>query len=595
MSKSELMKSFIADVKKKQASPAYKKKKYEEQKEIWVDIGDQRECPDCRPLGGRIETRKYWNDTGRPRSRDTVCKSNCRCQLFPVQGTLTDLLTKRIKLIDQVTSEYMGKVFVDKMSGNTLLLKDFEKVNGLSKLPFKKIKELENLIWKYKTFTWENPLPKEYFKLADVQKQIDWLKNVLPDIGPGTDWSKLHIIDKTELAIKGKLPSEERKLLESKLEELSNSVPLWSELTEEQKITKAMYDLELDHFLVSRSFDELSLKNKKILIKKILSGQIDDPPVRNLIEKKMHELEILDPGSWSSLEFSDKIDIAIKTIHEDKTAILAWNKMTKAERIKLLQSGASKGEIRLLYHLARKKLKKEFPDLWINKFDETERVKLAYEELLKIMGKSKKYKPAKKITKLSMIDQSIQDHIDAMKTYNSTGASILEKKAVRIYTDAFYDPVNSYLRGQGNDLPESGKSIIANIRNYLKKAPKYSGDVYRGFSLTEKGLSEFLAKTKPGNIVTLKGFTSTTTSRAEAKAVALNHMESRDDKIVMGLMTIRSKNGVSVREISVYPGEDEILFLDSTKFRVTSVKDLTKKKKGESEREGLILVNMEEI
>lgn len=145
-------------------------------KEVWIDIGDKRECPDCKALSGKVETPAYWDETGRPRSRNTVCGGNCRCMLVPEVG---DDNFDREKLIDQVVDEYMGKVIIDKAHGgrNTVILKDFEKVEGLSTLPYSRIVELENLIFEYKKDG--KTLPAEYYILADVDKQIEWLGNHL--------------------------------------------------------------------------------------------------------------------------------------------------------------------------------------------------------------------------------------------------------------------------------------------------------------------------------------------------------------------------------------------------------------------------------
>ena len=143
----------------------------------WIDIGDAKECPDCKALGGRTEPEDYWNRTGRPRERNNICGDSCRCMLAEEITDEKKLNEERDRLIDQAVDEYMNKsIVVDTKEGgyNTMLLKDFEQIKGMTTLPYSKIAELEELIYQYKAKG--AVLPREYYSLADVQKQINWLK-----------------------------------------------------------------------------------------------------------------------------------------------------------------------------------------------------------------------------------------------------------------------------------------------------------------------------------------------------------------------------------------------------------------------------------
>ena len=72
-------------------------------------------CPDCIDLHGRVETRAYWEQTGLPNSRGTICETrgSCHCDLLPM--TLDNFekastLTKPIQLQKKKIIQYRKKV-----------------------------------------------------------------------------------------------------------------------------------------------------------------------------------------------------------------------------------------------------------------------------------------------------------------------------------------------------------------------------------------------------------------------------------------------------------------------------------------------------
>jgi len=144
-------------------------------KEEWITIGDNKVCRDCQALSGRIEDSKYWDLTGRPRQRETLCDGSCRCMLFPVEEKTTEF----DKVLDEVIDEYMKGVVIDKTTGGKIVhikLDEFSEIAGVADVSYELIDKLEKMIVEWKILNGYQKLPDEYFELADIKKQIKWLE-----------------------------------------------------------------------------------------------------------------------------------------------------------------------------------------------------------------------------------------------------------------------------------------------------------------------------------------------------------------------------------------------------------------------------------
>lgn len=85
-------------------------KDIEYKKEIWV-ARLVNTCKDCLKLHGKVATSEYWNSTGRPNERNTICTryGTCHCVLLPyVDGMETKVkepITLAKKKIAQIEKE----------------------------------------------------------------------------------------------------------------------------------------------------------------------------------------------------------------------------------------------------------------------------------------------------------------------------------------------------------------------------------------------------------------------------------------------------------------------------------------------------------
>ena len=49
----------------------------------WVTVSGNP-CPQCDDRQGEVETLKFWQDAGFPKSGFSVCQDNCKCVILPV-------------------------------------------------------------------------------------------------------------------------------------------------------------------------------------------------------------------------------------------------------------------------------------------------------------------------------------------------------------------------------------------------------------------------------------------------------------------------------------------------------------------------------
>lgn len=119
------------------------------------------------------------------------------------------------------------------------------------------------------------------------------------------------------------------------------------------------------------------------------------------------------------------------------------------------------------------------------------------------------------------------------------------------YTAVQYRYLNSYLRSS-SVKDESTEVLISTLNRSLEKLPDYVGIVKRGISIYPGSEIDF----KEGNVVTFKGFTST------------SRLASFDGDYQL---VINSLHGKDISPISLEKHEAEVLFKSNSKFKVTKI------------------------
>lgn len=153
--------------------------------------------------------------------------------------------------------------------------------------------------------------------------------------------------------------------------------------------------------------------------------------------------------------------------------------------------------------------------------------------------------------------QKLQRIIDLGKKHGdevrSRPAALTQKDldALKDYTGPGYQELNNALRA--GTVDPSQQARINAIEQALGKLPNHQGPVFRGTDLP----SDVLAQYKPGEVITEKAFTSTSTASTQAFPGSTQ-------------FTILSKSGKDVSQYSQYPGEQEILFPPGARFEIVS-------------------------
>jgi hypothetical protein len=125
--------------------------------------------------------------------------------------------------------------------------------------------------------------------------------------------------------------------------------------------------------------------------------------------------------------------------------------------------------------------------------------------------------------------------------------------ALADYTGSGHADLNDALRSDTLDASQHAR--VEALNKALEKLPSHSGPVVRGTNLPR----DVLAQYQPGATVTESAFTSTTKNPAVAQSPAFaGNVEFR----------ILSSTGRDVSSVSVYPGEQEVVFPAGTNFYV---------------------------
>lgn len=148
-----------------------------------------------------------------------------------------------------------------------------------------------------------------------------------------------------------------------------------------------------------------------------------------------------------------------------------------------------------------------------------------------------------------------------------------EKAAIYLYTDNTAHYLNRYLRGEWVP-PEEFLQQLELYSDLLSSAlgkaiAKYTGIAYRGLALPREEINEFANIMAAGLTKVLDAFTSATDNEPSAYNFACMAAAQKDKFPV--ILSIHSKHGVDITELSVYSFEREILFDKGLELSITQV------------------------
>jgi len=132
--------------------------------------------------------------------------------------------------------------------------------------------------------------------------------------------------------------------------------------------------------------------------------------------------------------------------------------------------------------------------------------------------------------------------------------------ALRDYTSPMtHEALNQALRQDAGAAAPAVQQQAENLSSALAKIPPYSGEVYRGVSLSDAELAAASRRYLPGNVITEHAFTSATMDRGLSFPGRLR-------------FEIISKTGRPIADYSLAAMEQEIVFDQGTQFQVVEAR-----------------------
>jgi len=178
------------------------------------------------------------------------------------------------------------------------------------------------------------------------------------------------------------------------------------------------------------------------------------------------------------------------------------------------------------------------------------------------------------LKQLGIAEDRIKEYIKTLNEKNlNSSLTRTESISLHAYSDSAYKEINKALRACTSDLAEL-RLIIATINSALAKLPDYVGKVYRKTNIPPEVLENYF----PGKIIEDAGFVSAS-------------LEINNEIHAPHLFTILSLHGKLISDFSLYDYEKEVLFSNSTRFRITDRQEI----KCESNNQVCFHITMQEL
>ena len=147
--------------------------------------------------------------------------------------------------------------------------------------------------------------------------------------------------------------------------------------------------------------------------------------------------------------------------------------------------------------------------------------------------------------------------------------------AIRVFTGSDFAEIR---RQEAGNPSGKYKETIKAVNNYLNKAPKFDGQIYRGLTFEDTAKrNEFIKKIEQNNFKNnaMSSFSS---------SLSVSDSFSRPKRSVI-ISVKNNKSGVSIRNISAIPKEDEVLCPKDVQYKVLSKRT----------KNGVVHIEVEEI
>lgn len=144
-------------------------------------------------------------------------------------------------------------------------------------------------------------------------------------------------------------------------------------------------------------------------------------------------------------------------------------------------------------------------------------------------------------------------------------------ESVKAYSGSYYDDIRSY---QANGKPPSAKDKADAIEDFIAKSPKWDGGpLYRGIDIDKNTAEAIIAGIKSGKAISQNGMSSWSTKKDVAESFAHTYGGSYNASIIF--KTSSAKSGTSIKHLSKFPNEAEVIVSSKATWKATKVTETT--------------------
>jgi hypothetical protein len=144
-------------------------------------------------------------------------------------------------------------------------------------------------------------------------------------------------------------------------------------------------------------------------------------------------------------------------------------------------------------------------------------------------------------------------------------ASEARESMAAIYT---YTMASDTIRESDKTNPKDPE--VQAIYKFLQKAPKYKGEVYRGVKLPDQdSFNQFIDRFQVGKTNELKAMSSFSSSLDVAKRFS----KKGQGKYPVVIYVASNHSGTSIKKLSNYPNENEVLVPKGAKYRTLKIEN----------------------
>ncbi len=176
--------------------------------------------------------------------------------------------------------------------------------------------------------------------------------------------------------------------------------------------------------------------------------------------------------------------------------------------------------------------------------------------------------------------ESKRNHLpeDRLAIYSKTTANglkdalLAEDTGVDLTTAAkMRKALGAYSDGKYKEIINGKEPEASILDEFINKAPKFDGSLYRGIIVP----IDFAKAYKPGETLNMKGVSSWSSKKDTAEDYSLGIMEDQNFKIGKDIAVVfvlpETNNGTSIKHVSKYQRENEVLVAASAKYKIKKI------------------------